>query len=305
MLVKNVDVQRGLVNGSRGVVVAFQPVAVAPSHQHSDTQAHLATAFERLSLQGDIQQDVERGISMYPIVRFDGVDELQTMAPLDFEFNEDSRGQCSFRRQVPLTLAWALSIHKSQGLSISKLEVDCSGAWADGQVYVALSRGRTLHGLTVRSLGADGCCKADPKVLAFYAACEAGAQRPEDATMWTDSATIAAVRRAAMSKNPASSTSAAAASPAPAPSGKDGIFKPSGRDPEPSPKDGIFKPSGGAVAKSASSAFSAANQSPTSRDLSPERVYNGNPDGPKRKDGSPDMRYALNYDPKHSPSGKK
>jgi ATP-dependent DNA helicase PIF1 len=135
MLVKNLDVQQGLVNGSRGVVVAFQPVVSAPPHEQSDAQAQLATDIERMSLQGDVQQSVEAGVSLHPVVRFDCMEQLQIMAPLAFEFDENEFGKCSFRRQVPLTLAWAISIHKAQGMSISNLEVDCQGAWADGQVH--------------------------------------------------------------------------------------------------------------------------------------------------------------------------
>jgi hypothetical protein len=51
-------------------------------------------------------------------------------------------------------------------MSISNLEVSCDGVWAAGQLYVAMSRGRTLQGSTVRSLGSEGLSWADPKVVA-------------------------------------------------------------------------------------------------------------------------------------------
>ncbi|WP_020598986.1 helix-turn-helix domain-containing protein [Spirosoma panaciterrae] len=54
-------------------------------------------------------------------------------------------------RQVPLRLAWAITIHKSQGLTFEKAIIDASGAFAHGQVYVALSRCKTLDGLVLRS----------------------------------------------------------------------------------------------------------------------------------------------------------
>ncbi len=203
MLVKNLDVKRGLVNGSRGVVVGFKRIVVAPPFERSDPEAELTQAFQSMSLHCDIREKVEDGVSMHPIVRFDGIEQPQTMAPLSFKFNENDKGQCSSRLQVPLTLAWALSIHKAQGMSISNLEVDTAQAWDFGQMYVALSRGRTLQGLTVRALGADDCCKANPKVLDFYESCERGAALQTSVDMWTDEATIAAIRRAAFSKNPA------------------------------------------------------------------------------------------------------
>ena len=54
-------------------------------------------------------------------------------------------------RQYPLRLAWAITIHKSQGLTFEKLIVDAENAFAKGQVYVALSRCTSLEGLVLTS----------------------------------------------------------------------------------------------------------------------------------------------------------
>jgi len=53
--------------------------------------------------------------------------------------------------QYPLKLAWAITIHKSQGLTFERAIIDASGAFAHGQVYVALSRCKTLDGLVLRA----------------------------------------------------------------------------------------------------------------------------------------------------------
>lgn len=54
-------------------------------------------------------------------------------------------------KQIPLKLAWAITIHKSQGLTFDKAVIDANAAFAHGQVYVALSRCRTLEGMILRS----------------------------------------------------------------------------------------------------------------------------------------------------------
>jgi ATP-dependent DNA helicase PIF1 len=76
--------------------------------------------------------------------------------------------------QMPLVLAWALTVHKSQGLSLDRATIDCSQAFAAGQMYVALSRPRSLAGLQLTHWQPDGV-RADPRVLRFYAALCGGA----------------------------------------------------------------------------------------------------------------------------------
>jgi len=51
--------------------------------------------------------------------------------------------------QIPLLPAYALTIHKSQGLTLDEYTVDCKGMFEEGQMYVAFSRARTPDGLHV------------------------------------------------------------------------------------------------------------------------------------------------------------
>jgi len=69
--------------------------------------------------------------------------------------------------QIPLKLAWAITIHKSQGLTFNKALIDVSEAFAPGQTYVALSRCRSLEGLLLRKPVTRSNIIADPYVKKF------------------------------------------------------------------------------------------------------------------------------------------
>ncbi len=71
--------------------------------------------------------------------------------------------------QYPLRLAWAITIHKSQGLTFDKLVIDLgSGAFAHGQVYVALSRCTCYEGVFLKKQINKSDIRVDPEVYRFY-----------------------------------------------------------------------------------------------------------------------------------------
>jgi hypothetical protein len=72
--------------------------------------------------------------------------------------------------QFPVKLAWAITIHKSQGLTFEKAIIDVGQAFADGQVYVALSRLRSLQGLTLRTRINPSVISTDQQVVEFVKA---------------------------------------------------------------------------------------------------------------------------------------
>lgn len=76
--------------------------------------------------------------------------------------------------QYPLKLAWAITVHKSQGLTFEKIIADLEEAFAPGQVYVALSRCTTFSGVLLKSPLNARAIKTDPVVLEF-----AGNETPE------------------------------------------------------------------------------------------------------------------------------
>ena len=67
--------------------------------------------------------------------------------------------------QTPLRLAWAMTVHKSQGMSLDAAHMDLSEAFEYGQGYVALSRVRTLGGLSLAGLN-ERALKVHPEILA-------------------------------------------------------------------------------------------------------------------------------------------
>ena len=67
-----------------------------------------------------------------------------------FEYKNGDGKVVAWMQQYPIKLAYALTIHKSQGMTISRVECDLSRCFAPGQAYTALSRARDLRGLSLR-----------------------------------------------------------------------------------------------------------------------------------------------------------
>lgn len=127
MLLKNINVSDGLVNGARGIVMRYE---------------------------GNV-----------PVVKFKSNKEY--LAKPEKWTIKTPTGGILVRWQVPLKLAWAFSIHKSQGLTLDCVEMSLSKVFEAGQAYVALSRVQSLQSLRV--LDFDGKqVWANPDVLQFY-----------------------------------------------------------------------------------------------------------------------------------------
>lgn len=70
-------------------------------------------------------------------------------------------------KQYPLKLAWAITVHKSQGMTFEKVIADVGWSFAAGQVYVALSRCTSMNGLILKSRITPQAIKTDSRVIAF------------------------------------------------------------------------------------------------------------------------------------------
>ncbi len=120
MMTKNTYQKDGIINGSLGIVRDFSPK------------------------------------KLYPIVEFFN-GKILTISPQDWVVEKyDAEKKLVMIEagvtQIPLILAWAMTIHKSQGLTLDKISCDLSEAFSPGQIYVALSRARSLEGVFIESI---------------------------------------------------------------------------------------------------------------------------------------------------------
>ena len=83
--------------------------------------------------------------------------------------------------QIPLRLAWSITIHKSQGLTFEKAIIDSEGAFAHGQTYVALSRCKSLEGLVLKSRINSSQIISDTNVINFNL--EAEKNQPDESIL--------------------------------------------------------------------------------------------------------------------------
>jgi len=104
-----------------------------------------------------------------PMVRFTNGKTL-TIEQANFEMR-DGQTVLASRNQIPLRLAWAITAHKSQGMTLDKIKVHLEKVFEDGQAYVALSRARTAEGLYIQS-GSRKNIRANAQAVEFYRTAE-------------------------------------------------------------------------------------------------------------------------------------
>ncbi|RUS19816.1 PIF1-like helicase-domain-containing protein [Endogone sp. FLAS-F59071] len=162
MLLKNLDVRAGLANGSRGVVIGFIKI-----HEWVEDGIRISSELGKAregfldGIRGFLQwKDGRFAIELLPVVLF-------SCGPTPYTWDvEIFPGTTVFRTQLPLKLAWALTIHKSQGLTLDCVQLALTNVFACGQAYVALSRCKSLKGIQLDEFTAD-CVKVDSKVKEF------------------------------------------------------------------------------------------------------------------------------------------
>lgn len=154
MLTVNLDLNAGLVNGLTGIITGFEdglpilsvPIGPSTGATGSGTGAGMGAA----------GTGVGAGAGPTKSVKID----KWTWAP-------DHPRYLLKRVQIPLILAWAITVHRSQGATLSSVRADLKEAFGPGMAYVILSRIKALSGLYLEGINYSKI-KCDPRVLAFY-----------------------------------------------------------------------------------------------------------------------------------------
>jgi ATP-dependent DNA helicase PIF1 len=169
ILTKNLD--RVLVNGSRGIVRDF----MTKEKSIENLTDRISACFDDTLRAGLIVQleEVKMAPSSvsYPVVLFTCGEQI-LCSQVEFKHQVWNAGECK-RFQVPLKLAWSVTIHRCQGSSLDRVQVDLTGCFAPGQAYVAISRARTTTGLQIVGF-TDSVVRANPLAVQFHDALTAG-----------------------------------------------------------------------------------------------------------------------------------
>lgn len=129
----------------------------------------------------------------HPVVRT-GSGRHIVAEPATWKIEENGKDRASIT-QVPLRLAWAITVHKSQGMSLDAAVIDLSRAFEYGQGYVALSRLRALTGLHLLGLN-ERALRVHPAAVAKDAEFQAASASALDAARALGSSTLAARQEA-------------------------------------------------------------------------------------------------------------
>lgn len=181
MLIKNMD--DGLVNGSLGKVIAFMDQTTFEIYEKDPDIVDKNIATEDLD---ERQREARISISkfartqsgsplpdtsrLYPLVLFsvaDGTSRELLVQPEEWTVELPNGEVQAKRQQLPLILAWALSIHKAQGQTLERVKIDLKRVFEKGQAYVALSRATSQAGLEVHNFDKSKVM-AHPRVAEFY-----------------------------------------------------------------------------------------------------------------------------------------
>ncbi|KAG6541057.1 hypothetical protein Mapa_017544 [Marchantia paleacea] len=161
-----------LVNGSRGIIVGWTERTHALDELAEELEQAGEGGKKKSSTFDWLKSIDDSNFEMIPRVKFRNGQTLNVL-PMTFNFEVLNVGECT-RIQIPLKLAWAITIHKCQGMTLDYAKVALSGIFAEGQAYVALSRVRSMDGLQILNTSRSPVVRVNRDVQAFYHAIENG-----------------------------------------------------------------------------------------------------------------------------------
>lgn len=181
VLTHNLDTKHGLVNGAQGVIIGFwtykesdlprpryHPDYYSPEDDDLEVDVMATNGGHWVSLRQDcIREYMELNEEQpLPIVRFNNGKDMVIWPDCSIsERGFEGPPSLLIRTQIPLIPGWALTIHKAQGMTLERVIVNLKKVFAFGQIYVALSRAKSLNGLKVEELDCEARTFTMPDVV--------------------------------------------------------------------------------------------------------------------------------------------
>jgi len=149
--------------------------------------------FDKGYVNGTLGVVVSCGFGLDPVIRTASTPDfpegrLITLELADWTIEDDGKVLAQIT-QYPLRLAWAITVHKSQGMSLDAIEVDLSKAFEPGMGYVALSRVRTLNGLSIIGMN-ENAFRVHSEVLEYDHHLRELSDKAESVVEYTDTKDI-------------------------------------------------------------------------------------------------------------------
>lgn len=166
MFIKN-NTELGVSNGTMGELIGFAAVKVEDGKDNNDPliEEHISTdngtdTAKNKSKDKEKPKAKKPTTQKMPVVRLNSGREV-IAEPEEWIIEDETGDVLASYLQVPLCLAWAITIHKSQGMTLDAAEIDLSRTFELGQGYVALSRLKSLAGLQLLGMN-DMSLQLDP-----------------------------------------------------------------------------------------------------------------------------------------------